>query len=800
MNKRTSLYAAASIVAFLNAGTSFAQSESRPDQSGQETVQESEQSIAGNVIVVTASRREQSIQSSPVAVAALTGDELQTRNIRNLEDLGISSPTLNVSLYQGEAQAYIRGIGTPIVIGGTDSSTAIHNDGVFLSRAAAAVPAFFDVERVEVIRGPQGTLYGRNATGGSINIISRAPSDTFEGEARVTVGNYDLYQVFGAVGGPIGDGSVRFRAAVQKRDRGGFTDLFRPDSDATGLRPVTDVEDADEFYARLRIDADLAPNVLLQLIGDYYRADDRGVTWHVFDLGYSQNGFSTNGAFTAATDAAAARGEFSQLRGRTMFSDVEFFNKPEIWSVTSRLDWELDKFTVTSLSSYRETNPFNRNDLDFSTANASDQLREEDHKQFSQEIQISTDLGGPLEFILGGFYFWESNDIRNEYFLGTVPDLLGFAPAPECCQLLLNGTAKTEAFAIFADGNFKLTDTLAVLFGGRYSRERRDGSNNVQLDQVPAFDNIAEFDAVTFDAFTPKIGLQYQPNADTQVYATATRGFKSGGFNIGSYQNEPFQPEFIWSYEVGGKFIMFDGRLQLNTAAFYYDYTDLQVQDTETNNVVIRNAASAEVLGFEIEGVAKPTDGLQFDFSVAYLDATFTNYLAPDPKYNNYLAALGVANPSAGNCPAGAVDAGVPNNPVCPFVQDLSGSRLPKAPEWKFTLGAQYAFDLGDAGSLTVRGDISWQDQIFFAAFQNAEPVAGSPALSVLEQGAYTWLRARATYESENRGWYVAAFIDNITDATVITNAIFTGDIVGSRAAGNLAPPRTFGLEAGVRF
>lgn len=750
-------------------------------------------------IVVTAQRRSESIQDTPVAVSAYGGADLINRGIGNLEALSLINPSLNVAIYQGEAQVYMRGIGTPIVVGGTDSSTAIHADGVFLSRAAASVPAFFDVERVEVIRGPQGTLYGRNATGGSINIISRGPTEEFEGQASLLVGNYNRFQLFTGVSGPISD-KVRFRIAGQVHNRSGFTTIGRPATDPLGLGPTDDVEDANEIFLRAKLEFDLSDNLKLLLSGDYYRADDRGVTWHVMDLGYSKNGFVTNPAFVAATDAAAARGEFSQLRSRNMFSDIQFYNRPEILGVSARLDWQLGDHTLTSLSAYRYTNPNNRNDLDFSTANASDQVREERHNQFSQEFQLSSPGDRPLQYVIGAFYFRETNDIRNEYFLATIPDLLGFAPAPDCCLLLLNGRSETTALAAFADGSYNFTERFALRFGARYSIEHRDGSNNVQLDRVPAFNNIADFDAVTFRAFTPKIGLEFKPDDDSLFYATIVRGFKSGGFNIGSYQNEAFDPEFIWSYEGGAKLDLFDRRLRLNLAAFIYDYSDLQVQDTEQNNVLIRNAASARIKGIELEGAAAPTDNLKLDFSVAWLDAAFTDYVAADPKYNNYLAALGVTNPNAGACPVGTPDAALPNNPTCPFAQDLSGRRLPKAPRWKLSLGGEYRIDLAASGSVTLRGDVTWQDEIFFAAFQDREPVAGAPALAVLEQGAFAWLKARATYRSADDRWSLAAFIDNITDATVITNSIFTGDIVGSRVAGSLAPPRTFGLEAGFRF
>jgi iron complex outermembrane receptor protein len=748
-------------------------------------------------VVVTAQRRATSLQQTALAVSALSGDELANRDVRNFQDLGFTNPALSVSLYQGEAQFYMRGIGTPIIIGGTDSSTAVHSDGVFLSRNAASVPAFFDVDRVEVIRGPQGTLYGRNATGGSVNVLTKNPTREFEGEAKLSAGNYQWFQPFLAVSGPLSD-RVRVRLAVQRNDRDGYTTITRPVSDPSGRAVEDRVEDAHELYSRLKVDVDLTDTATLRLTGDYYRADDKAVTWHVIDRGYSKNGYSTNPPFTQAIDAVG----LSPLSSRHMSSDIDFYNKPRIYGLSARLDWKLGEYNLMSLTALRHTNPLNRDDLDFSAANASDQVREEKDRQFSQEFQLSSPAGRPLEYIVGAYFFDEKNSIRNEYFLATVPTLLGFAPAPTCCRLLLNGSLDTKAYAAFTDGSYRLSERWSVRFGGRYSHERRRGTNDVELDRVAVFDNVADLPSKSWSAFTPKAGLEFRQSPTTMWYLTAVRGFKSGGYNIGSYQNDAFDPEYIWSYEVGVKNELFDRRLRLNVDAFYYDYKDLQVQDTERNNVLIRNAASARVQGVEIEGAASPFESnvLGIDFALAWLDATFKKYTAGDPKYNNYLAFLGVANPNAAACPAGTPDAGLPNNPTCPFTQDLSGARLPKAPRWKGALGLEYRHEIGSRGRLRVRADYSFQSDIFFSAFQNYVPVSGAPALAVMHQSGYGWLKGRVQFEDAGGRWTVGAFVDNATNKVAVTNEIFTGDIVGARVAGNLAPPRTYGLDVAYRF
>ena len=709
-------------------------------------------------IVVTAQRREASLATIAAAVSAYSADDLKTKSLEDLEDVGLANPSLQVSIFQGEAQVYIRGIGTPIVIGGTDSATAIHGDGVYLSRAAAAVPAFFDAERLEVVRGPQGTLYGRNATAGSINVITKGPTEEFSAEASLIYGNYNRFELFGAVAGPLIADKLLVRLALQSVDRDGFTTVTRPiEVVSPNGAPVTDdVEDKNEIYGRLKIEFRPSETVTVLLTGDYYEADDKGSTWHFIDPGFEFN--------PSYSDFIRDNGRRGENRSREMFSDIEFYNRPVIWGISGKLDWEIGDYALTSLTAYRETEPENLNDLDFSDVFASDQLRAEDHWQFSQELQFSSPSGERLEWILGAFYFKEDNYVRSEYFLPRVPVQFAFEQ-DGCCLLLLNGRSETEAFAIFGDGSFDVTDSLSVLFGARYSYEKRDGENITEFVDIPAalaplVNNVAEFEAESWNAFTPKFGLEYQVNDDIFTYASVVRGFKSGGFNLGSYQNEPFDPEFIWSYEVGLKASMLDRRVNLNLAGFYYDYKDLQVQDVENNNVLIRNAASAEIWGVEAEGSLRPSDAALIDFAVTWMSPEFADYLAFDTK-----------RPQLGT-------------------QDLSGNVLPKAPRWKLALGAQYTVPVADVGDLTLRADWSWQDEIFFNAFEDP----------LLSQGSFSWVKARATFETADGRWRVAAFVDNLTDETVVSNAIFTGDIVGANVAGNLAPPRTYGVEIGFNF
>ena len=705
-------------------------------------------------ILITAQRRTTDLQTTASAITALSGEGLEDRSITDVEGLGQFNPSMDVALYQGEAQVYIRGIGYSGIIGGTDSSTALHVDGVYMSRSSAAVPGFFDLDRVEVVRGPQGTLYGRNATSGSLNLIPKKPTEEFSLEGSFTVGNYDHYKAFGAVSGPLAGDKLLARLAVQKENHAGYTTFIRPVADPLNLGAVEgEGESKDDFVTRLTLEARPSDDLTITLTGDYYKADDTQSVWLYLDRGTATNPFFRDYVTTEG-------GTLPEERSRTLGSDLEHFNKPEIWGLTAHVDYSLGDYSLASITAYKETHPLNRNDLDTSAAFGVDQLREEDHRQFSQELQLSSPSDGDLTWIVGLYYFTEDNDVRNEYFLPFIDEQFGLPSDPGCCLLKLNGTAETEAFAVFGEATYSLSERLDLVLGGRYSTEKRGGQNAVVFENfIPGLlDNVADLEDETFNSFTPKVGLNFTVNDEVFLYGSVSKGFKSGGYNIGSYQNTPFEPEEIWAYEAGIKADLFDQRLRMNAAVFYYDYTDLQIQDVENNNTIVRNAANAEIKGIELEGVWLVSEAFQIDFGFAWLDAKFKDALLVDPK-----------NPSAG-------------------IQNLDGYSLPRAPEFKIILGAEYRIELAGGDSITLRGDWAWKDDVYFSAFN----------VDALKQDAYHWLKARATYATADGQWKVSAYVDNIADEAVATNGTFNGDIIDSTATGNLAPPRTYGLE--VKF
>lgn len=819
------------LLAGLEAGFAFAQTGDIADpltpDAATRVVPAADPSI--DEVIVTAQRRVGTLQTTSASISAYSPEALEVLNLENIEDIGLIDPSAQVALYQGEAQIFLRGVGTPITVGGTDSATAIYRDGEFLSRAAASVPGFFDVSQVEILKGPQGTLYGRNATAGSVVITSNAPTEDFAGYGSVTVGNYDRFDLEAAIGGPIVEDALLFRLAAKSANRDGYTTLNR------NTNAALDVEDQEEWFLRGTLEWRVTPELTLSATGDYYEADDRATNFFLLDAsyGFAQPPFNPDGPAINTFGIPAGNfginnftllgqiaGDVSALATRDdQFGNTRSFNTPEIWGVSGRFDWDVGAFNLSGVTAYRETKPENFVDFDLSNSpqGRQTQFRAEDQWQFTQEVLLTSPELGRLRFIAGGSVFIEENFIRNEYLIGSLPTLFDFAvdngifpetiadrPVripfgdSECCVFELNGELETDAYSAFIDGSYDLTDRLTVQAGLRYSREERSGRNllatELELQNPvllgPPFTNVADFEEETFDAFTPKLGLDFDLSSDVFLYGSVQRGFKSGGFNIGSLQNDSFDQELTWAYEAGLRSDWLGGRARFNATGFYYDVNDLQVQTVVNNSIVVNNAAGAEVWGAEVDGRFTPLDDLTLDFAATWLDTEITEV--------DVAAAIDPTRISVPTDPALASVVNDPENLPATGAFDIVGNRLPKAPEWQFRVGAQYVLGLPDGGELTLRADWAYQDDIFFNQFNDT----GFDALPVapLTQDGYSWLKARIAYDSPSEAVTIAAFVDNITDEEVITNAVFNGAVSGQFGLGSLAPPRTLGVQLISRF
>lgn len=665
------------------------------------------------------------IQFTPLAVTAFGSTELNETAIETVEQLAGVAPGLTVSQNTGFAQVTIRGIGTNAVFAGADPSSTVHLDDVYLARPAMVLSDFLDIERVEVLRGPQGTLYGRNSVGGTINIISRQPTNQLETSARFTVGNYAKLQVDGSVSGPIVKDKVMGRIAVLRGVRDGFVeDLNHPDDPLGG-------QDSLAVRGQLRFVFGGQHQFLLE--GDYANADP-------VPLSYSKLVFD-NGVFPIDNPDDLHEVRHSNV-GESESTQAGGFAR-----LAMRLS---DGVTLNSLTSYRKFDYDLFFDSDMSELTLLTSKINERQWQISEEATLVGD-SPKVNWVSGVFYFRERD--RQPTRLRVFPQRVDNKVTP---------TVESDSWAAFGQATFRLTDRLSLTGGLRYTREDKEIDTSgglfrlgTNIPAVPA--TIYAFtDSISFNAWTPKAAVEFQGTEDILTYFSVTRGFKSGGFNFTAPEpGRGYDPEFALSYEGGLKTSLADGRFRLNTAVFYNDYTDLQVQSFIRPAIVdITNAASATLRGVEVETEAAPSRRFQVAASLIYLNATYDEYIA--------------------------VGAGA-------LTLDAAGNRLNNAPEWSGRVSANYNVPTGGLGHISLGAVVTWQSRVFFTAFND----------DVETQDAYGLLHLHAGFVSANDWWEVGFYGRNVTDKGYITG---TGSFPPPGVGGRPGDRRTFGMQLRFRY
>lgn len=694
-------------------------------------------------IVVTAERRASDVQKTPVSVTALGGDDLQASGIANVEALNGSVPGLSFSRTAGDAKIFIRGVGYDSIAPGGETRVAYYQDGIYQSRTQAALLGFYDVERIEVLRGPQGTLYGRNAIAGTINVISRDPTYATEGYVTGTVGTYGLFGAEGAIGGEIG-GGIAGRLSFKTSDRGGYGENI-----GTG----EDVGDEQVRAIRAKLRADASDSLTIRFEADYALEDDHSG-------GYRYIGPARPGLVPVGIAQGGAVPEDPQ--------DSAGFgpkNRIEAYGAFIQADWDIAPGTaITSLTGYRHLEQFLQSNVDGTTEQTNRQYITEDSDTVSQEVRLSTEIGTIADLILGGYYFHETNEALNEVpFAGY----LGGLPTSDLYEGYgTSGRVKTDAYAAFGQANIHLADALQLDLGLRYSSETKTITEAAQFDFTNPFEQgslLAPFGTLTqrlkVDSLDPKATLSYEFAPRVFGYATFSRGFKSGGFNVGGLQ-PAFKPEKLTNYEVGLKADAFDRRVRANLSAFYYDYSQLQVNIVEGVQLVTKNAASAEVKGLEAEITLLPTDDLRITVNAAYLDATYKEFNDVDQ-----VLAPGV-------------------------VQDLSGNRLNNAPRYTVDASVGYTFHFPNDATLTPRVNGKWIDRLYFSQFN-------TPGLS---QPSRFELNLFLDWEMPSQDFRVSAYVRNATDATYIVGSTYSTPFVGAPIVGQYGAPLTAGLVVTKNF
>ena len=765
--------------------------------SGAQAQEESAQSGGLEEIVVTARKREESLQSAPVSVTAFTSEMLQETGAASLAALRTLTP--NVQFQQNAsattAGVFIRGIGQSDFLLTSDPGVGIYVDGVYLARTYGSVLDLLDVERIEVLRGPQGTLFGKNTIGGAVNVITAQPLDKFYGKAQAQFGSRNRVDVDGIANFPLVPETLAAKLAFSSRTQDGYVNA--PNIGQNDNK----TNDTNRQTVRGALRWQAAENVYVTVGGDYSR--QRQAFADVHNFGLNRDGSANTRAYEALAlnpQGLSFNTDYSSGPYTTLGSDDSFDNL-DGWGTNLTANWQIGAATLKSITAYRDLTWWHGNDMDGTPLEINGTVRTDNWQhQFSQELQVTgTTFGDRMTYAAGLFYMKEkARDIANiRAFHGTraalealpartFPSNFSFAPGyVNPC----NGTApgapgnvvclggagnlanrildfefdasrsqETTSYAAYAQSTFKVTERLSATAGVRQSKDEKDLIFNqvAFFDQFKSLDNAPGSDS--WSSFTPRVGLEFQATPDHLLYVSAARGFKSGGFNgrpISVLSILPYNPEYVWTYEAGFKSEWFDHRLRFNTSAFFMDYTDIQVQLIEADpvtgiRIVVRNPGDGEMRGFESELVAVPVRGLTLSAGIGMTDWKYTEIRQQIP--------------------------GVTLN-----------SERTDLPKWQGNVAAEYTFSLSNESQLQFRTDAYHQTKVFFDAANNP----------ILTQPGYTLVNGRVSFIGPSDKWQVYVFGKNLTDKTY---RLFASSTTFGYSQELIAPPREWGLGARFTF
>lgn len=671
---------------------------------------EQQQSTTVGEVIVTAQRRAERLQDVPITITSVSAQQLKDANIQNLAQVQKLTPALRFD-YQGPFyQPSIRGVGSAIVTSGAGSNVGIYVDGFFVPNPQAADLQLLNVENVQVLKGPQGTLFGRNTTGGAILVTTTRPSVKTSGMVDVSYGNYNAQRYQGYVTTGLGSRAAVDLGYILSEGDGWVRNIATGDDKAGAYR---------NWSLRTGLNLDVTDDLSVLFHYSHYSTNDPTVENHGV---YVYNGQPLSPAAVVPGAIYATRpGEVADT-GRT-----GYLGKGDAYQLTTRLN--LDFATLTSYTQYRnEGGTFFQNAVPSSLNLVYFNVPIHD-QTFSQEFLLNSKPGRRLQWTAGAFYI----DYRDLFAADT-----SFSGAP--FSRAAGSYSDTVSAAIYADLTYQLLDKLYLTAGARYSHDEvRHGYYQIaQLPRVYA-------PVLKGDRVTPRVVLRYTPDASSSVYASFSKGYKAGIYNLGGDSLDAVEPERITAYEVGYK--RAESRYSANVSAYYYDYTNLQVSSYGLSpaNVpvgMVTNAATSRVFGLEGDGRWAVTDSLELNASAAYTNA----------KYKRFPNAPGFT--PCFSFPA----CGAAYGTLLPAIVDAGGLSMMRAPEFTATAGARYGMDLA-GGRLVFSGTFYHSSKFYFNATDQ------------LEQGAYNTLALRAEWTDPSDRFTVALYGDNVTGTRYLTEA-----------------------------
>jgi iron complex outermembrane receptor protein len=703
-------------------------------------------------VIVTAQRRAERLENVPMAVSAVSPAAIERAGITSIHDLGQLVPGAQINFAGGFTQPTIRGITTLTTGVGFENNVAIYIDGFYSPDNVTVNGDLANISGIEVLKGPQGTLWGRNATGGAILINTKAPSKVLTGSLQASYGRYNDVSVSGYVSGPIND-RVRFAVAGYNRKSSGYNDLLGP----TGQK-VGHASPLHQASVRTKLEVDVTDKLTATAAFNYGLASDaRGLLFNYYQF------------VSPALPQPPARSN----RPYAATYDLDTKDLGITREGTLKLAYQTPMGMLTSYTGFAHRDTRIDFDFDGSYANLVQSKQVYGQDTFQQGVDYNINAIDNLDLVVGGSYYQDA-----------LKDIAGISRTntgtPTAIQ---HWTTHSTAWAVFVDATYHLTDKLALNVGGRYSADKKAVHNDTTNGTQTAFLAAPNANTAKFNAFTPRVSLRYEVAPRTNVYATWSKGYRTGGFNpVPGTPLIAFQPEKITAYEAGFKTAR--GWLRFDTAAFYYDYRQLQVGITVPNpnpaipgvtNLTL-NAPKAEVYGVDAEVTAEPVENLNIHAGVAYLHGRYKNF--HNATGNGFNAATGLN--------------------VTGQVQDWSNLQMARAPRLSGSVGVDYQFQDVVGGKLRVGTNVSYTDSFPLSNPSIYGPLAG-PALARSQrylQKSYTLINAQTTWTDPSGHYRVTVYGNNLTDKRYrLTN---NGGAFGDYSS--WAEPRNYGVRLGYDF
>jgi iron complex outermembrane receptor protein len=685
-------------------------------------------------IIVTAQKRSENAQNVPIAMTALPAEKLASAGITTTADLKALTPGLNFNTaLAGYGQPRIRGVGTTAQGPGIENPVATYVDGVYIASPSGAIFSLNDISQVTVLKGPQGTLFGRNATGGLVQVTTRTPSEQATGDFQVSYGNYDTIGGSAYLSGGLTDTLAASGAFFFEKQNDGFGVNVATGNDIQTHRSIAG-------RAKLLWEPDSATRFTLG--GDY--ADYRSADPAFQTLGYNIfGGVRTGGA-------------------RDVDVDLDPFVRTKNWGLSLNAQHDFAGVQLMSITAYRESSLFTRFEADETTAPLLNLAISQNDKQFSQEFQLLSTGAGPFKWVAGLFYFHADQRYDPSETYGAF--------LPGVIDLYTNETL--NSYAAYAQGTYSFGGSTNLTAGLRYTIDDRRTVSSQTLtigsSVIPAGGPIDQSKA--FKKLTWRLSLDHRFSDEVLGYISYNRGFKGGSFTAMNFPAIELKPETLDAYEVGIKSDLFDRRVRLNVAAFYYNYVNLQVNQIENGLLFVYNANGAHTYGLDADLEARVTKGLTLNAGISLLHDRYTSF----PNAFTTTPIIPVFPPPANNAPNGGNLVGT---------GDATGKRLQNTPDVTFNIGFSYEVET-QIGKISLAAN-NYYNGGYFTAPENR-----------LRQPHYDVVDASITWLSRDNHFSLKIWGKNLGD-TVYSTQIDATNFGDSRG---LAPPRTFGATAGFHF